>query len=107
MDLVSVLAIGIDHGLRTEAGGRETPLLGGYDKPNRFTDRPDWGLPGWSDGEQTASPVLGFAGTTIHPGERVRAILVPPFLDRAHGWRIQGDRVRLAAGTPNARQLSD
>lgn len=88
MEPVSILAIGIDLALvPTEDGGRQAPLLGGSAKESRFTYRPNWGLPGWADGDQTAGPVLGFSRTNIRPGEQVRAILVPLFLDHAPEWR--------------------
>jgi hypothetical protein len=87
MESVSTVAIGIDLDLVTsEDGGRQTPLLGGYAKENRFTYRPNWGLPGWADGDQTAGPVLGFSSTNVHPGDRTRAILVPLFIDHAPQW---------------------
>jgi len=86
--------------LPTGDGGRETPLLGGYAKENRFTYRPNWGLPGWTDGDQTAGPVLGFSRTNIRPGEQVRAVLVPLFLDHAPGWLDvePGDMLRMYEG---------
>jgi hypothetical protein len=102
MDPVSVLAIGIDLDLvPTKDGGRVTPLLGGYAKDSRFTYRPNWGLPDWPEGKQTAGPVLGFSQTNIRPGEHVRAILVALFLDHTPGWRDVGpsDVLRMYEGS--------
>jgi hypothetical protein len=87
MEPITAVAIGIDLDLvPTVEGGRQTPLLGGHAEENRFAYRPNWGLPGWADGEQTAGPVLGFSRTNIEPGERTRAILVPLFPEHAPGW---------------------
>ncbi|QCX26952.1 hypothetical protein [Nocardioides jishulii] len=87
MEAVSTVAIGIDLDLMpSNEGGRQTPLLGGYAAKDRFTYRPNWGLPGWSDGDQTAGPVLGFSRTNVLPGEHVRAILLPLFIDHAPEW---------------------
>ena len=54
---------------------------------NRFKYRPNWGLPGWADGDQTAGPVLGFSHVNIQPGEDVRAVVVPLFPERVTAWR--------------------
>lgn len=87
MEPVRTVAIGIDLDLvPSNEGGRQTPLLGGYAAKDRFTYRPNWGLPGWGDGEQTAGPVLGFSRTNVLPGDQVRAILVPLFIDHAPEW---------------------
>jgi len=87
MDAITTFAIGVDLDLTpTAEGGRQTALLGGYAQENRFVYRPNWGLPGWADGEQTAGPVLGFSRANIQPGERTRAILVPLFPEHAPGW---------------------
>jgi hypothetical protein len=101
VESVSVLAIGVDLDLvSTEDGGRTTPLRGGYAEGSRLTYRPNWGLPHWPHGEQTAGPVLGFSRTNIHPGDCARAILVPLFLDHAPDWRDvgQGDDLRMYEG---------
>ena len=87
MDPAAVLAIGVDLDLvSTQDGGRRGPLSGGCATGSRFTYRPNWGLPGWPDGEQTAGPVLGFSRSDIAPGERTRAILVALFVDRIPAW---------------------
>jgi hypothetical protein len=87
MESITTLAIGIDLDLTpTAEGGRQTPLLGGFATENRFEYRPNWGLPGWADGEQTAAPVLGFSRTNIQPGTHTRAILVPLFPEHVPGW---------------------
>ena len=66
MEAVSTLALGVELQLvSTEDGGRETALKGGCAPSDRFTYRPNWGLPVWGTGEQTAGPVLGFSGEAI------------------------------------------
>src|SRR5689334_3086972 len=88
MEQAATLAFGIDlHFVATIEGGRHTALLGGCDRENRFTYRPNWGLPGWAEGDQTAGPVLGFSRIHIEPGEEARAVVVALFPDRAPGWR--------------------
>jgi hypothetical protein len=102
VDPVPVLALGVDLSLvGTADGGRVTPLRGGYDPECRFTYRPNWGLPGWPDGEQTAGPVLGFSRTNVHPGEKVRAIVVPLFVEHYPEWRdvAPGDVLRMYEGS--------
>jgi hypothetical protein len=102
MEPVSTLAIGIDlHVVSTADGGRQTPLLGGHAPENRFKYRPNWGLPGWADGEQTAAPVLGFLRVNIQPGENARAVLVPLFPEHVPRWReVQpGDALRMYEGS--------
>ncbi|MCD4851433.1 hypothetical protein LN996_11480 [Arthrobacter sp. AK01] len=102
MEPFTTLALGVDLHLATTAdGGRRTPLLGGYAAENRFKYRPNWGLPGWPDGEQTAAPVLGFSRKDIQPGETVGAVLVPLFPDRVPAWRdVQpGDELRMYEGS--------
>ena len=85
---VSTFALGIElHLVPTAEGGRLTPLLGGCEPGNRFTYRPNWGLPEWVDGEQTAAPVLGFSRSDIQPGDDVRAIIVPLFPVEVPAWQ--------------------
>lgn len=101
MEPVSTVAIGIDLDLvPLDAGGRGTALLGGCAREDRFTYRPNWGLPGWADGDQTAGPVLGFSRTNIRPGDHVRAILVPLFVGQVPGWLDvePGDVLRMYEG---------
>lgn len=102
MEPISTLAIGVDlHLTATKAGGRQGPLLGGTERGDRFTYRPNWGLPGWPDGDQTAAPVLGFSRTNIHPGEDARAVLVPLFPEKATAWRsvTPGASLRMYEGS--------
>lgn len=101
METTDTLALGIDLKLvSTNEGGRETPLLGGHEPEKRFTYRPNWGHPGWPDGDQTAAPVLGFARSNIIPGESVRAIIVPLFVDVGQ-WREvrEGHELRMYEGS--------
>jgi hypothetical protein len=87
MEPISTLAIGIDlHLVPTAEGGRRTALLGGCDPGSRFTYRPNWGLPGWVDGEQTGAPVLGFSRSDIQPGDHARAVIVPIFPTEVPAW---------------------
>lgn len=87
MEPASTVVIGVDLDLvPSSEAGRQTPLLGGYAVKARFTYRPNWGLPGWADGDQTAGPVLGFSDMNVRPGERVRAIVVPLFIDHVPEW---------------------
>lgn len=102
MTKISTLAIGVDlHFVSTAEGGRATPLPGGSKPDSRFTYRPNWGLPGWPDGEQSGAPVLGFSAENIQPGEDVRAILVPVFADRVPAWwqLKKGDELRMYEGS--------
>lgn len=102
MDPFETLAIGLELRLvPTAEGGRQTPLLGGSAPENRFTYRPNWGLPGWADGEQTAAPVLGFSRSDIHPGDTVRAVAVPLFPAEVPAWRTVavGDTLRMYEGS--------
>jgi hypothetical protein len=98
---LTTLAIGVDLQLvPTADGGRQNPLRGGCAAENRFKYRPNWGLPGWAEGEQTAAPVLGFSRIDIHPGEAVRAVLVPLFPEHVPAWRDVGpaDELRMYEG---------
>ncbi|TYL51046.1 hypothetical protein [Agromyces mariniharenae] len=70
----------------TEAGGRRTPLLGGNSTDVRMQYRPNWGLPGWPDGDQTGAPVLGFSTSNIRPGDTTDAIIIPLFADNVPQW---------------------
>ncbi|WP_157537087.1 hypothetical protein [Nocardioides sp. Root190] len=102
MEPLSTLAIGIDLDfVSTAEGGRTTPLLGGADPENRFTYRPNWGLPGWPDGDQTGAPVLGFAKADVEPGESTRAVIVPMFFEQVPAWLdVQpGDVLRMYEGS--------
>lgn len=76
MNPPNTLVLGINLHL-FKSGGRQSPLPGGHSPGSRFTYRPNWGLPGWADGEQTAAPVLGFSRQNISPGESSRAVIVP------------------------------
>lgn len=101
MDPVSTVALGIDlHLVPTTEGGRRTPLVGGCAPPDRFTYRPNWGLPRWPDGDQTAAPVLGFSRVGIQPGDDVRAVIVPLFAVEVPGWHsvVVGDELRMYEG---------
>lgn len=96
------LALGLDLQLvPTADGGRRTPLLGGSDEQHRFQYRPNWGLPGWPDGDQTAGRVLGFACSDIAPGDTVRAIIVAVFLENVLAWTSvrPGDELRMYEGS--------
>ncbi|ONI68027.1 hypothetical protein BWI15_33780 [Kribbella sp. ALI-6-A] len=101
MEAVGTFAIGVDlRFVSTADGGRATPLRGGSAPEHRFSYRPNWGLPGWGDGEQTAGPVLGFSAVDIQPGDTVRAVLVPTIPDHLAGWRAvrPGDVLRMYEG---------
>lgn len=85
------MALALDlHVVSSEEGGRQTPLLGGSGPEGRFSYRPNWGLPGWADGEQTAGPVLGFSRLNIRPGEDARAVIVPLFFEQVPAWHEVG-----------------
>jgi hypothetical protein len=70
----------------TAEGGRGTPLHGGSDPSARLGYRPNWGLPGWRDGRQTAAPVLGFTSVDIRPGDSTSAVIVAWFADEVPEW---------------------
>ncbi|MEU8820884.1 hypothetical protein [Actinoplanes sp. NPDC048796] len=102
MEPVNVLAIGINLDLvLAKDGGRVNPLLGGYATEDRFTYRPNWGLPDWPGGRQTAGPVLGFSRPQIRPGDSVRAIVVALFLEHTPDWQDVGpdDVLRMYEGS--------
>lgn len=102
MDPFVTLAFGVDlHLVSTAEGGRHTPLLGGTEKQNRFNYRPNWGLPGWTDGEQTAGPVFGFSTIDINPGDDTAAIFVAVFRDNVPEWELVevGDVLRMYEGS--------
>lgn len=102
MEPFATLAFGVDlHLVATEEGGRATPLLGGTADEYQFNYRPNWGLPGWANGEQTAGPVFGFSQTDIHPGEDTSAILVALFPEHVPAWHdVQvGDTLRMYEGS--------
>jgi hypothetical protein len=97
-----MLAIGIElHLVSTNEGGRQTALLGGCEPQNRFKYRPNWGLPGWAEGDQTAGPVLGFSRSNIQPGEDARAVLVPLLPEQVPAWHEvePGDTLRMYEGS--------
>jgi len=102
MEPTRTYAIGIELRVVTTAdGGRNTPLLGGNTPGVRFQYRPNWGLPGWPDGDQTAAPVLGFSKTGIELGSHVRAIIVPLFSENVPEWHnvTEGDELRMYEGS--------
>jgi hypothetical protein len=101
MELLPTVAIGISlYVVPAADGGRDTPLLGGYAVETRFNYRPNWGLPGWADGEQAGAPVLGFSREDIRPGETVRAVIAPFFFEGVPAWRdiVPGDELRMYEG---------
>ncbi|MFC6356743.1 hypothetical protein [Luethyella okanaganae] len=85
----------------TESGGRRTPLLGGNAPDARMQYRPNWGLPGWPDNDQTAAPVLGFGTSNIHPGDTTEAVIIPIFADHVpQWWEVgPGDVLRMHEGS--------
>ena len=101
VETIDSLALGIHVKLvPTAEGGRATPLLGGHEVGHRFTYRPNWGLPGWPDGDQTAAPVLGFSRSNIAPGENARAIIVPLFREVGRWGDVNdGDELRMYEGS--------
>lgn len=96
----ALLAFGIDLTLTSRAeGGRTTPLIGGQETSRRFQYRPNWGLPGWPDGEQTAGPVLGFSRREIAPADEVQAVFVALFVEHAPWSTVGvGDVLRMYEG---------
>jgi hypothetical protein len=77
----------------TAEGGRRAPVLGGSAAEVRFKYRPDWGLRGMVPPEQAGAPVLGFDRTPVHPGDTVRAVIVPLFpivVDPSTAMRVGG-----------------
>ena len=85
----------------TAAGGRQRPLLGGSSIETRMQYRPNWGRPGWPDGDQTAGPVLGFTKSGISPGETTEAVIIPMFADHVPQWWDvgPGDVLRMYEGS--------
>lgn len=85
----------------TGEGGRRTPLPGGSEPSARFSYRPNWGLPGWRDGQQSGAPVLGFATSDIAPGDTTAAVIIAPFVDATPEWRsiVPGDVLRMYEGS--------
>ncbi|WP_370618399.1 hypothetical protein [Mumia sp. Pv 4-285] len=102
MEPIQTLAYGVElHLVSTEDGGRSSGLLGGTAPENRFTYRPNWGLPDWADGEQTAGPVFGFSRSDILPGDDTRAVLVALFIENVQAWHDvrAGDELRMYEGS--------
>ncbi|MDO6144561.1 hypothetical protein [Paenarthrobacter aurescens] len=99
MSPTTTWAVAIDLQLLPDTG-RHHPLPGGSSPERRFTYRPNWGLPGWPDGEQTAAPVLGFSRANLHPGESVRAVIVPLFPEAVPAWSevLPDDELRMYEG---------
>jgi hypothetical protein len=98
MEFVPTVAIGTKlEVVPTVEGGQDTPLLGGSAVKTRFSYRPNWGLPGWADGEQAGAPILGFSRQNIQPGETVRAVIAPFFFRGTPAWRDvrPGDELRM------------
>ncbi len=78
-------ALGIELAfVKTEDGGRTNPIGGDIYTPLGY--RPNWGLPGMTPPEQTGGPVLCFGRYPVHPGDRVRAVIIPMFPDRVPTW---------------------
>lgn len=101
VEAVRTFAVALDlRVLPTTEGGRRTSLLGGSDPEQRFTYRPNWGFPGWADGEQTAGPVFGFSEGDIAPGSEVRAVIVGLFPEHAP-WAdlTEGSVLRMYEGS--------
>ena len=80
----------------TEAGGRNTALLGGSGRQVRFRYRPNWGLPGMTASEQCGAPVLGFSRENIEPGGGVRAVILPLNPSTLPLWAAVEPGMRLA-----------
>ena len=102
MGPIRTLALGINlHLVLTAEGGRHTPLPGGCAPEDRFTYRPNWGLPEWPDGDQSAAPVLGFSRVDVNPGDDVRVVIVPLFPTEMPAWHDVGggDELRMYEGS--------
>ncbi len=102
MDPIPTVALGIKLDLVSTAdGGRTNPLSGGWEPGKGFWYRPNWGLPGWPYGDQTAAPVLGFSKTNVQPGEHCRAVIVALFPVEVPAWRdvAVGDELRMYEGS--------
>ncbi|MBT2499391.1 hypothetical protein J7E25_09790 [Agromyces sp. ISL-38] len=85
----------------TSAGGRQRSVLGGNSIETRMQYRPNWGLPGWPDGDQTAGPVLGFSKSNISQGDTTEAVIIPLFAEQVpQWWEVgPGDAVRMYEGS--------
>lgn len=102
MEPLRTLVLGINlHLVSTADGGRRTALAGGCELGDRFTYRPNWGLPGWADGEQTGAPVLGFSRSGIQPGDDARAVIVPMYPAEVPAWHDVevGEALRMYEGS--------
>jgi hypothetical protein len=90
MDESDTLAFGVIVEFRSsENGGRLTPLLGGHAVDDRFTFRPNWGLPAMIPPEQTGAVVFGFDRSPINPGDTARAVIVVPYPEMVSQWTDQ------------------
>lgn len=58
---------------------RDTPLPGGNANEDRFSYRPNWGLPGTRPPEQAGAVVFGFSKSPVLSGDNVKAVIVVPY----------------------------
>ncbi|MEZ0448378.1 hypothetical protein [Cellulomonas sp. ICMP 17802] len=84
----------------TEQGGRQTAISGGAGRGEKFTYRPNWGLPHMSAPEQTGAPVLAFSREKVEPGDQVHVVIVPPYPWMVSEWgRVNiGDELPMYEG---------
>lgn len=81
----------------TEEGGRTKPV--GTARYVKYSYRPNWRLPGMTDG-QVGAFVLHLAATPLAPGETARAVIVPLAPVSMPLWeQVQvGDELRMFEG---------
>jgi len=88
VDSYPSIAFGLElHVTPTEEGGRTRPLLNVPDQP--WTYRPNWGLPSMTPPAQTGAPVLSFSRDEVLPGEKVYAVISPPFPEMVDQWNLE------------------
>jgi hypothetical protein len=91
------LALGLDlQVVATSQGGRAGPI----DGAEAFSYRPNWQLPGMTGTEQVGAPVACFSQAGVSPGDRVRAVITPLYLETLPLWRalVPGDELRMFEG---------
>jgi hypothetical protein len=84
VDDLTGFAVGLELTLvPTSEGGRRSAVISGPGK----SYRPNWGLPTMVPPDQTGAPVFAMSPAQLSPGERARAVILPPFPEIIPRWR--------------------
>lgn len=92
MEPFQSFAFGLDLELTpSDKGGRETPIVAAGADGSDYLYRPNWGLPEMVPPEQTGAPVFRFSTEIVHPGDRVKAVVLVPYPMTVDDWNLQVD----------------